>query len=97
MAFELGLLYYRAGRKNDAFNALQRAVFLAPDYANARWYLALIYEERKDLDPAIEQLERILSAEVNKNNQLVISKLQDLRAGRTKIPPGNVLDQQPIQ
>jgi len=97
LAFELGLLYYRAGRKNDAFNALQRAVFLAPDYANARWYLALIYEERKDLDPAIEQLERILSAEVNKNNQLVISKLQDLRAGRTKIPPGNVLDQQPIQ
>lgn len=97
LAFELGLLYYRAGRKDDAFNALQRAVVLAPDYSNARWYLALILEERKDLDGAIEQLERILTVEANQNNPIVLEKLKELQAGKISIPPGNVLDQEPIQ
>lgn len=97
LAFELGLLYYRAGRKNDAFNALQRAVVLAPDYSNARWYLALILEERKDLDGAIEQLEKILSVDVNKDNQVVTQKLEELKLGKTKTPPGDILDQEPIE
>jgi len=97
LAFELGLLYYRAGRKDDALAALQRAILLASDYANARWYLALIYEERKDLDSAIDQLEKILSVEINKDHPTVLQKLQELQAGKTKIPPGNVLDQAPIR
>lgn len=97
LAFELGLLYYRAGRKEDAFNALQRAVFLAPDYANARWYLALIYEERGGIDSAIGQLEKILSVEINKGHPVVAQKLNELKAGKTQIPPGSILDQQPIR
>jgi tetratricopeptide (TPR) repeat protein len=97
LIFELGLLYYRGDRKNDAFNALQRAVVLAPDYSNARWYLALILEERKDLDGAIAQLERILSVDVNKDNPTVMTKLEELRAGKTKNPPGDILDETPIQ
>src|SRR3989344_300114 len=96
LAFELGLLYYRAGRKNDAYNTLQKAVVLAPDYSNARWYLALILEERRDLDGAIAQLERILSIDSNKESTVVLNKLEDLRAGKTSFPPGNLLDQQPL-
>ncbi len=96
LAFELGLLYYRANRKNDALAQLQRAVVLSPDYANARWYLALIYEERKKLDQAIEQLERILGIEVNKDNEIIIKKLEGLRAGNVSIPPNSVLDEQPL-
>lgn len=96
LAFELGLLYYRANRKDDSFAQLQRALVLAPDYANARWYLALIYEETKRLDQAIEQLERILSIDVNKNNKVILEKLKDLKAGKTSIPPNNVLDQKPL-
>lgn len=97
LAFELGLLYYRAGRKEDAFNALQRAVVLAPEYSNARWYLALILEERKDFDGAIQQLERIFGVDVNKNNPEVIKKLNELRTGKNKTPPDKVLDQQPLR
>ncbi len=97
LAFELGLLYYRANRKNDAFNALERAVVLAPDYANARWYLALIYEERGDVDGAIAQLQKILSVDVNKDNTVVMTKLGELEAGKTKTPPGHILDEQPLQ
>ena len=96
LAFELGLLYYRANRKNDALAQLQRAVVLSPDYANARWYLALLYEERQQLDQAIEQLERIISIEVNKDSEIVIKKLEELKAGNVSIPPGDVLDQKPL-
>ncbi len=97
LAFELGLLYYRAGRKNDAFNALQRAVTLASNYSNARWYLALILEERGDIDGAINHLERILDVPENEGNAIVIEKLEQLQAGQRAIPPGRVLDQEPLQ
>ena len=96
LAFELGLLYYRADKKDKAFEQLQRAIVLFSDYANARWYLALIYEEKGQLPSAIEQLERILSIEMNKDNDVVLKKLEELKAGRVSIPPGNVLDQQPL-
>lgn len=96
LAFELGLLYYRADRKNDALAQLQRAVVLSPDYSNARWYLALLYEERKQLDKAIEQLEKILSIDVNKDSEIVIRKLEELKSGNISIPPGDVLDQKPL-
>jgi len=96
LAFELGLLYYRANQKGKSFEQLQRAVVLFPDYANARWYLALIYEERGEIDQAKEQLERILSIEANKDNQIVLSKLSELDAGKVSIPPGKVLDQKPL-
>lgn len=97
LAFELGLLYYRAGRKDEALNALRGAVVLAPEYSNARWYLALILEERKDLDGAIQQLERILDIDVNKDNPVVVAKLNELKTGKNKIPPDRVLDQQPLR
>jgi len=97
LAFELGLLYYRAGRKDDAFNTLQRAVVLAPEYSNARWYLALILEERRDFDGAIQQLEKILNVDVNRNNPEVIAKLDELRTGKNKTPPDKILDQQPLR
>lgn len=97
LAFELGLLYYRNGQKDKAFAQLQRAVTLSPNFSNAHWYLALIFEERKDLPSAIDQLEKILSLPENQNNQTVISKLSDLKKGKTQIPPQKVIDQQPLQ
>jgi Flp pilus assembly protein TadD len=97
LAFELGLLYYRAGRKDEALKQLQRAVLLSPTYSNARWYLALIYEEKGDLNSAIGQLQNILSIGVNKNNEVVINKLDELNRGQVSIPPGNVIDQKPLR
>ena len=96
LAFELGLLYYRSNQKDKALAQLQRAVVLSSDYANARWYLALLYEERKQNDQAIEQLEKILSIDANKDNQIVIQKLEELKSGKVTIPPAKVLDQKPL-
>ena len=97
LIFELGLLYYRAGQKDNAVAAFQRATVLAPDYANAHWYLGLIYEERGNLDGAAVEMEKILSVDVNKDNATVISKLNQLNAGKKVIPPVKVLDNKPIQ
>ena len=96
LALELGLLYYRANQQDKAVGQFKRAILLFPDYANARWYLALIYEERKNINEATEQLEKILSIDVNKNNQTVIKKLSELRSGKASIPPKKVLDQKPL-
>jgi len=95
LAFELGLLYYRAGQKDKSLAQMQRAVVLSPEFANARWYLALIYEERQDMPAAIEQLERILSNEANKDNETVKQKLAQLKSGQPAVP-GKVTDQKPL-
>ncbi len=96
IAFELGLLYYRDGQKDKALNQLQRAVLLSPNFANAHWYLALLYEERQDIPNAIDQMEKILSVDANKNNQTVLTKLDELKNGKKTIPPKKVLDSKPI-
>lgn len=95
LAFELGLLYYRDGQKDKALDALQHATLLSPNYANARWYLALIFEERGEVDSAISQLEAILAMEENKDNETVVEKLNNLRAGVTD--GGEITDAQPLQ
>ncbi|MDP3953801.1 MAG: tetratricopeptide repeat protein [bacterium] len=94
LVFTLGLLYYRNNQKNEAFNSWQQAVNLFPDYSNARWYLSLVYEERGDLDNALAQVVEI--DKLNPNNTLVLQRITQLEAGKRIIPPGNVLDQQPL-
>jgi tetratricopeptide (TPR) repeat protein len=92
--FELGLLYYRANRKDDSLGALQRSLVLAPSFANAHWYISLILEERKDIPGAISHLEKIL--ETDKDNQTVLTKLEQLKSGKVEIPPAKVIDQKPL-
>jgi tetratricopeptide (TPR) repeat protein len=96
LAFELGLLYYRNNQKDKAFTQLQNAVLLSPDFANAHWYLGLLYEERQDIPNAIDQMQKILSTDANKDNQVVLTKLNELKHGKKSIPPKKVLDQKPI-
>ena len=95
LVFQLGLLYYRNNRKDDAFRAWQRAVFLFPNYSNARWYLSLLYEERGDLNSALEQVNEI--QKLNPDNELVKQRIAQLEAGRRTIPPEKLLDQKPLQ
>lgn len=94
MAFQIGLLYYRNGQKDAAFNAWQQAVVLFPSYSNARWYLSLVHEERGDLDNALKQVEEI--EKLNPDNELVQQRLTQLRSGKRTIPPEKVLDKQPL-
>jgi Flp pilus assembly protein TadD len=92
---ELGLLYIRADRHDTAIAALTRAVLLAPSYSNARWYLALLLEEKGDLDGALAQLYEI--RKTNEDNEPLATKIAQLEAGRRAIPPGEVIDEKPIE
>ncbi len=95
LMFELGLLYLRDDRHGDALLAMRRAVLLAPAYSNARWYLALLLEEQGDLEGALAQLIEIQKG--NMDNEALKQKIGQLEAGRQAIPPGDVLDEKPLQ
>ncbi|TAK04253.1 hypothetical protein EPO34_03870 [Patescibacteria group bacterium] len=81
--FQLGMLYLRRGSEGDqdrAEKAFLSAIALSPSYSNARWFLASIYEQKRDLPKAIEQVGKVL--EYNPDNQLVKAKLDRLKAGK---------------
>jgi tetratricopeptide (TPR) repeat protein len=95
LVFELGLLYIRAGRFDNAEAAMRRAVLLAPKFANARWYLALLLERNGDLDGALAQLQEILKD--NADNAVLKAKIAQLQAGQQAIPPAEVIDTEPLE
>ncbi|MCC6934349.1 MAG: tetratricopeptide repeat protein [Candidatus Yanofskybacteria bacterium] len=95
LIFELGLLYIRAGQKDDAYIAMQRAVLVAPNFANARWYYALLLEDRGAIDDALAQLREIQKA--NPDNEVLATKIAQLETGQRAIPPGKVIDTQPLR
>lgn len=95
LMFELGLLYIRANRHADALTVMQRAVLLAPQYSNARWYTALLLEEKGDITGALAQLNEILKT--NPDNTDLKTKISQLEAGTQAIPPAKVIDTKPLQ
>lgn len=95
LMFEIGLLYIRDGQKEKAIAALQRAVLLAPQYANARWYLALLLEEKNDIAGALAQLNEV--AKGNSDNAELQAKITSLEAGQRQIPPNKVIETKPLQ
>ncbi|HUO75742.1 MAG TPA: tetratricopeptide repeat protein [Candidatus Paceibacterota bacterium] len=95
LMFELGLLYIRANRHADALTVMQRAVLLAPQYSNARWYVALLLEEKGDIAGALAQLTEI--QKTNPDNQTLNDKIAQLQSGTKTIPPEKVIDTKPLQ
>ncbi|MBI4133101.1 tetratricopeptide repeat protein [Candidatus Uhrbacteria bacterium] len=86
VAFQLGLLYLKNNNLAEAEAEFVRALELAPNYANARWYLASIYERRGDFDKAVREIEAVLAT--NPDSQLVQERLASLRRGQpaTELP-----------
>ncbi len=80
LRFELGVLQIRAGEKDLARVAFESALERAPTYANAKWYLAALYEEAGEIDDAILQLEDLLI--LNPEDTTIQDKLDLLRQGQ---------------
>lgn len=95
LALQLGLLYYRNNQKDQSFREFQRAVSIFPDFSNARWYLALLYEERGELDSALNQLYKI--EKLNPANQILKNKIKELEAGKRSLPPQRVTGVEPLE
>jgi len=88
VAFQLAIMYYQNNEKDRAINMFEQIITVAPDYANARWYLSAMYEEKGRLDEALAQAKKV--QEGNKDNQEVakrIAYLEDLTA-KQKGEPG---------
>jgi|GEM_PF-1230085 len=83
--FQLGFLYYKAGRYDDSKLVFERTVQLSPNYSNARYFLGLIYdrENPKDKSKAIEQFEKI--AELNPDNNEIKQILVNLKSGKAAL------------
>lgn len=77
--FQLGQLAMRAKQYDRAEWAFERAVELRPDFLNAHWFLASVYEIQGKMDQAIEQV-RIV-AEAEPDHPLVRSRLERLEEG----------------
>ena len=82
VVFQLGQLAMRMEHYDRARLEFEHAVTLSPEFANARWFLASIYELEGNLDEAIEQIEVI--AELQPDNPVVLARLQRLEEGKLK-------------
>jgi cytochrome c-type biogenesis protein CcmH/NrfG len=78
--FQLGLLHYHSADYQAAINALERAVGLNDQYANARYFLGLSYSNVGRGQDAVAQFEVI--EQFNPDNKEVKFILSNLRAGR---------------
>lgn len=81
--FQLGLLYYKANRLDDARIVLERAISINDNYSNARYFLGLIYDRQNRKSDAVGQFEKI--AALNPGNDEVKSILANLKAGKNAL------------
>ena len=99
-AFQLGVLYYRDEQYDKAKAALINAIVIDDDYANARYFLGLIYDKENNKEDAIDQFERI--AALNPDNEQIKQILTNLKSGlsalgSTKLGPPNQPSKLPIE
>lgn len=81
LAFQLSQLLIRLQKYDLATKELERIVGLKPNYSNALWYLASMYEFNKKRQEAIKMVEKVV--ELNPENDDVKKRLARLKAGET--------------
>jgi tetratricopeptide (TPR) repeat protein len=80
ISFRLGILKYQLKDYAGAVAAFEKAISVAPIYANARYFLGLSYEKVARVPDAIIQFEEL--AKTNPDNEEVKSILTNLKAGK---------------
>ncbi|MFZ5559438.1 MAG: tetratricopeptide repeat protein [Patescibacteria group bacterium] len=79
IAFQLGVLYYKAEKYSEAKGEFIRAVVLDDNFSNARYFLGLLYDREGDKESALDQFERI--ALLNPDNEHIKDVIANLKAG----------------
>ena len=85
LQFQAGVLKFEARRYDAALEAFSRAVAIAPEYANARFYLGRTYVAKNQFQLAIPEFEEV--QRLNPDNTDVASILRELRAGTNPFLP----------
>jgi tetratricopeptide (TPR) repeat protein len=86
---QVGILQAANGNTADAIATLSQAVQLNPQYANARYSLAVMYASQSQYANAIAQLQAI-AAVSSSNAQAVAANLTALQAGHNPFPASQV-------
>lgn len=81
--FRLGFLRYADNDYSGAISALDRAVILQPQYANARYFLGLSYSKVGKINEAIEQFKIILTT--NQDNEEVRMIIKNLESDKNPL------------
>ena len=83
VAFQLGVLYYQAGQFDKAEGEFRRAVSINPSYSNARYFLGLLADRRKDTQEALNQFAEI--QKFNPDNSEVQRIIKNLQLGKAAL------------
>ena len=94
IAFQLGMLYWRTEKLNEAQGEFEGIIESDSNYSNARYMLGLLYDKKGEKEKAREQFEKV--ARLNPENQEVIKILENLRKGLPALE-GIVVSQPPIE
>jgi cytochrome c-type biogenesis protein CcmH/NrfG len=87
LLFQLGLLKYNRNDFRGAAMAFEEAIRWVPDYANAKYFLGLSYNELGLTEQAIAVFENLLST--NQDNAEISLILSNLRTGRDPFTGAN--------
>ncbi len=81
--FQLGLLYYQAGRYSESQAVFEAAVKLNKNYSNARYFLGLLYARAKDNEKALSEFKKIL--ELNPGNAEIEKIISNISSGKNAL------------
>jgi tetratricopeptide (TPR) repeat protein len=87
--YEVGLLESANGNNTAAIQALTQAISLNPSYANAHFFLGVIYALQSQYPQAIAQLQTV-AAFSSANAQAVAGDITALQAGKNPFPASSL-------
>jgi tetratricopeptide (TPR) repeat protein len=87
--FQVGILRSGNGDTAGAIQALSRSVEINPQYANAHFFLGVMYAIQGKLDLAAGEMEKVASFSED-NAKAVASDLASLKAGKNPFPPSRL-------
>ncbi|MBP6881787.1 MAG: tetratricopeptide repeat protein [Candidatus Pacebacteria bacterium] len=82
--FQLGVLLSATDQLPEAMAAYRAAISLDPQYANARYLLALAHLKGNETQPALDQLRKV--QETNPENQQLAELIKQVESGEYQIP-----------
>lgn len=83
--FQVGVLAFNKEDDKMAKQALEKAIELAPDYANAKYFLGLVQYRLGNVGESVALFEGL--ATTNPNNTEIVRALSAIKAGKSPIPP----------
>ena len=81
--FQTGRLYFNLERIKEAVPMFEQAVIITPQYANARYALALSYEVDNRIEDALIQYQ--ILGQMMPDDQNIQTKIQQLTEGLTPV------------